>query len=84
MLEAVRNFIWYLGLVVCGFSLGTSCILFLQVHQLQQERVPGVTEAEIQNMPPGAVNFKGLGNGWITFDLDNKTYYRKGTMIFAK
>jgi hypothetical protein len=63
---------------LAGLILGL--ILTVSVHtyfvsKASQERMPGVTEEDVQQLPPGAKNLKSLGNRWLTFEMEDKTYY---------
>ena len=70
-----------LGVMLAGVVLQWSHMQD-QVN-LMKERLPEVLEHDAQQLPPGAINLRGLGNRWILFEMevhnDKKTFlFRRG------
>lgn len=72
---------------IIAFILGMACMGgYMLYHESKEnkELLPGITEADTRQLPPGAKNFKSLGNRWLTFEMEDgkevrQYYMRRGT-----
>ena len=68
-----------------GFML--AIVVFQYIHLMDEndrtkERLPEVREYDAQQLPPGAVNLRGLGNRWILFEME--VNHEKKTFLFRR
>ncbi len=82
MWDSIKKYLIGAGIAfLLMFGVATYLSLTSENEKLKEAQ-PNILVEDVEALPPGATNLKGLGNRWIIFDLE--VGGQKKTFLFKK